>query len=108
MSQSLASFELSWAVIGWPMVAAAVALFGVSFWPPFRRAALAGATIAAENGATEHQLMAIYGWASPKQAAVYTRKANRKKLTADAMRLVVPPGRSGYPTDVKSLKGNGK
>jgi hypothetical protein len=29
------------------MVAAAVALFGVSFWPPFRRAALAGATIAA-------------------------------------------------------------
>lgn len=50
----------------------------------------AGATIAAENGATEHQLMAIYGWDSPKQAALYTRKANRKRLAGDAMRLVVP------------------
>jgi len=49
----------------------------------------AGATIAAENGASEHQLMAIYGWESPKQAAVYTRKANRKKLAASAMHLLV-------------------
>ncbi len=50
----------------------------------------AGATIAAENGATEHQLMAIYGWESPKQAAIYTRKANRKRLAAGAMHLLVP------------------
>jgi integrase len=50
----------------------------------------AGATIAAENGATEHQLMAIYGWESPKQAALYTRKARRRKLTGDAMHLIVP------------------
>lgn len=50
----------------------------------------AGATIAAENGATEHQLMAIYGWESPKQAATYTKRANRKRLAGDAMRLVVP------------------
>ncbi len=50
----------------------------------------AGATIAAENGATEHQLMAIYGWDSPKQAALYTRKADRKRLTESAMHLVVP------------------
>lgn len=49
-----------------------------------------GATIAAENGATEHQLMAIYGWESPKQAARYTRKANRKRLAGDAMHLVAP------------------
>lgn len=48
----------------------------------------AGATFAADNGATEHELMAIYGWESPKQAAVYTRKANRKKLAGRAMRLV--------------------
>jgi integrase len=53
----------------------------------------AGATIAAENGATEHQLMAIYGWESPKQAALYTRKANRKRLAGDAMHLVVPAKR---------------
>lgn len=54
----------------------------------------AGATIAAENGATEHQLMAIYGWESPKQAALYTRKANRKRLAASAMHLLVPAERN--------------
>ena len=50
----------------------------------------AGATIAAENGATEHQLMAIYGWDSPKQAALYTKAVNRKRLIKDAMPLVDP------------------
>ena len=50
----------------------------------------AGATIAAENGATEHQLMAIFGWASARQAAIYTKKANRPRLAADAMHLLVP------------------
>ncbi|HEY8381588.1 MAG TPA: site-specific integrase [Microvirga sp.] len=50
----------------------------------------AGATIAAENGATESQLMAIYGWADPKMAALYTRKANRRRLAGDAMHHVVP------------------
>ncbi len=50
----------------------------------------AGATIAAENGATEHQLMAMFGWDSTKQAALYTRKANRKRLAAEAMHKLVP------------------
>ena len=50
----------------------------------------AGATIAANNGASEHQLMAIYNWMSPKQAALYTRKANRKLLAGSAMHLMVP------------------
>lgn len=54
----------------------------------------AGATIAAENGATEHQLMAIYGWESPKQAALYTKKANRKRMAASAMHLLVPAERN--------------
>lgn len=40
----------------------------------------AGATIAADNGATEHELMATFGWESPKQAAIYTKKANRRRL----------------------------
>ena len=48
----------------------------------------AGATIAAENGATEYQLMAIFGWATPKQAARYTLKANRKRLAGNAMHLI--------------------
>ncbi|MTK63090.1 MAG: tyrosine-type recombinase/integrase [Methanobacterium sp.] len=57
----------------------------------------AGATIAADNGATEHQLMALFGWESPKQAAIYTKKANRKKLAATAAPLLVPDreGNSG-------------
>jgi integrase len=48
----------------------------------------AGATIAAEGGATEHQLMAIFGWCDPKMAAHYTRRAGRKRLAADAMQLI--------------------
>ncbi len=50
----------------------------------------AGATIAADNGATEHQLMAIFGWDSPKQAALYTRGADRKRLASGAMHLLMP------------------
>ena len=32
------------------------------------------ASIAAENGATESQLMAVFGWTSAKQASHYTKK----------------------------------
>lgn len=46
----------------------------------------AGATRAAENGATEKQLMAIFGWTTMEQAAYYTEKANRKKLAGLGMR----------------------
>lgn len=49
----------------------------------------AGATIAADNGATTHQLMAIFGWASVKQAEVYTRAADRRRLAAGGMRLML-------------------
>lgn len=48
----------------------------------------ARATIAADNGASGHQLMAMFGWATPGQAEVYTRGANRKKLAAEGGRLV--------------------
>jgi integrase len=48
----------------------------------------AGATIAAENGATEHMLMSIYGWDSPKQAALYTKKARRAKLAQAGMKYL--------------------
>jgi integrase len=50
----------------------------------------AGATFAAENGATESQLKAIYGWKSAKMAAHYTRKAQQKKLAGAAMALIAP------------------
>ena len=50
----------------------------------------AGATIAADNGATAHQLMAIFGWTTLKQAELYTKKADQKRLAGVATRLLVP------------------
>lgn len=43
----------------------------------------ASATILAEAGATEHQLMAIFGWSDSKMAQLYT-KAAQSKLIIDA------------------------
>lgn len=48
----------------------------------------AGSTIAAENGASAHQLMSIFGWTSIKQAEHYTRAADRKRLVKGAMPLL--------------------
>jgi integrase len=48
----------------------------------------AGATIAAENGASAHMLMAIFGWTTLKQAEVYTRAAQQKLLAASGMALI--------------------
>jgi integrase len=45
----------------------------------------AGATIAAERGATEKQLMAIFGWSTLAQVQNYTRRASQAKLAAGAM-----------------------
>jgi integrase len=48
----------------------------------------AGAAIAAERGATDRQLMALYGWTSSSQATVYTAAADRKKLAGEAAKLL--------------------
>jgi integrase len=50
----------------------------------------AGATIAAENGASEATLMAIFGWEDAQQAVIYTRAARRKKMAKEGMHLLVP------------------
>lgn len=52
----------------------------------------AGATRAANAGATEHELMALYGWSEPRTAAIYTRKANREKLAARASEKIASGG----------------
>lgn len=36
----------------------------------------------AENGATEHELMAWFGWRDPKEARPYVQAANRKKMAS--------------------------
>lgn len=70
----------------------------------------AGATIAAENGASEHQLMAIYGWVDPKMAALYTRAARRRRLAAGGIGLI-DPDQTGYkevPPDAVMPSGGTK
>jgi integrase len=51
----------------------------------------AGATIAANNGATSRQLMAIFGWDTLKEAERYTRNADQLRLAESAMRLLEGP-----------------
>jgi integrase len=48
----------------------------------------AGACLAAENGATEQQMMAIFGWKTASMASKYTRAANRKKIAGASIHLL--------------------
>jgi len=48
----------------------------------------AAAVRLAENGATVHQLMAWFGWGDDNMAKIYTMAADRKRLAADAGRLI--------------------
>lgn len=48
----------------------------------------AGAVIAAENGATDLQLMAVFGWRTIKEAQRYTRAARRKVMAATGAPLL--------------------
>ena len=45
----------------------------------------ASATIAAESGATEAELNAMFGWSGHQMAQLYTRRADRQRLAARAM-----------------------
>jgi integrase len=72
----------------------------------------AGATIAANNGATPFELTALFGWSSTKMAEVYTRKADRVRLAERAANMLFPnqPRGSGAPDEkvgqIKALKFN--
>ena len=60
------------------------------------------------NGATEAQLMAVFGWTDPKMAAHYTRSANRKRLAAQSIDMLNASGTSipapSYPVRAKREK----
>lgn len=43
------------------------------------------ATIAAENGATEAELDAIFGWTGGRMSSLYTKQANRARLASQAI-----------------------
>jgi hypothetical protein len=51
----------------------------------------ASATIAAESGATEAELNAMFGWSGHQMAQLYTKKADRKRLAARAMQKWTRP-----------------
>jgi len=44
-----------------------------------------GATITAENGATDRQLMAMFDWSAAARANACTEAARRKRLAGDGM-----------------------
>jgi integrase len=48
----------------------------------------AGATIAAENGATPYHLMSIFGWKTLEQAELYTKKVRQQLMAGGSMRLI--------------------
>jgi len=50
----------------------------------------AGATFAANNGATPFELTAMYGWTSTKVAEIYTKKADRVRLAERAANKLYP------------------
>jgi integrase len=52
----------------------------------------AGATMAAESGASDAQLMAIFGWETVKMASEYRRKADRRLLAENAMKFIQAEG----------------
>ena len=46
----------------------------------------------AENGATEKEMMDIFGWTKADLAGYYARKANQKKIAGNAMHKIIPTG----------------
>jgi integrase len=46
------------------------------------------ATLVAERGGTDRQLMALHGWSTPAQATTYTRAADKRRLATDALALL--------------------
>jgi integrase len=50
----------------------------------------AAATRAAENGMTEHEMMATFGWLDPRTAAIYTRAAARARMSRENAHKMLP------------------
>jgi hypothetical protein len=63
----------------------------------------AAATICANMGATDRQMMALFDWKSEKLANVYTAKANKQKLAAEWAKLL--GAFFGKPAEVQDAAG---
>ena len=65
----------------------------------------AGATRAANNGASESQLEAIFGWHGGGMASLYTRKANRSRLAKEAIKLLSLSPHPGSGAEIVAVNG---
>ena len=64
----------------------------------------ASATIAAESGATEAELNAMFGWSGHDMAQLYTKKADRKRLAARAMQKWTRPSSGDVAPELPYLQ----
>jgi len=65
----------------------------------------AGATIAAENDATDDELMAIFGWTTKQRTTLHTKKANRRNLAGRTMHELIPEQNEAEKSPTDSLVG---
>jgi hypothetical protein len=79
-----AFFELARAIIERPPYRDGISGLGASLLGNHK----AGATIAANNGATSRQLMSVFGWDTIKEAERYTRAADQQRLAESAMHMI--------------------
>jgi len=71
----------------------------------------AGATLAAENGASEDDLKAIFGWANSGEVKTYTRKARSRKILSRSMGKISLDSESvqqSDDTETQSVQPSGK
>ena len=66
-----------------------------------------GAVIAAENGATNDDMKAIFGWETSKQVDLYTKKAERKRIARKSMHLIQLEQESNESVQTPMRVGNG-
>ncbi len=65
------------------------------------------ATVLAEAGASEYQLMAVFGWSDSKTARIYTKTAEQKRLAKSAFdRLEISTERQNVPLS-STVKSSG-
>jgi integrase len=66
-----------------------------------------GATRAAQNGATVAELEAIFGWTGGGMAALYTREADRARLSARAMSKLENTSETSTPAPSNPVRAGG-
>jgi integrase len=68
-----------------------------------------GATLAAQSGASEKQLMALFGWTDPEMARIYTKSAEARRSVAQAAAMLAEnESETSIPAPKDDLREEGK